>query len=374
MRVGVFPQLFIGLIKKMSNLKKVFKQIVQIDSQSGEEKKMISFINNYFNNRGIKKYYSDKEGNTLFRLGKIGKPILISAHLDTVIPGKNIVPILKKGLWQSNGKTILGADNKSSVAVILSVIDEIIKKKDIPNLEILFTVKEEIGDNLLTFPFTILESKKGVIFDSANPIGGIVLSSPEITNFKIEFIGKVAHSSRPDLGINSILALKYFLAKIKLGFNDKKQTIINIGQISGGEGVNTIPGNICLKGEIRSFKKKLFNQKIELIKRILKNIKLKFKIRVKIYFSGYLPGYNHKKNNKWVIFLAKSINKELGSQSKYFQTSGVSDANFFNFKNIKVVNLTDGVVEAHTKKEKIKQKDMDTLSKILKNIIFNFRA
>lgn len=359
--------------KHMNKLEALFKQIVVIDSPSGYEKKLTRFIINFFKERGINDYYIDKTGNLLIQIGSEGKPLLISAHLDTVEPGCGIKPILKNGYWQSDGSTILGADNKSTLAAILFTLDNLLKIKIKQKLEIIFTVKEEVGDNLTDFPFKKLRSKVGIIFDNANPLGGIVLSSPEIINFQIDFLGKASHSSRQDLGINALSAFQYFLQKIKLGFNDNKKTTINIGKIEGGTGINIIPEKIIIQGEIRSFKKKFFQKQINLIKNNLKTVEGKFNVTTKIDFNGYLAGYDHKKNDSWLKFLSEQIKKQWGVKPSYYKINGVSDANYFNHKGIKVVNLADGVTNAHSVEEKIKNEDIEKITQLLKKIINGYK-
>src|SRR3954468_9366005 len=61
-------------------------------------------------------------GNLLARIPGPGeRTILLCAHLDTVPEDGTIEPVLVDGGWESAGDTILGADNKAAVAVLLEV-------------------------------------------------------------------------------------------------------------------------------------------------------------------------------------------------------------------------------------------------------------
>ena len=61
-------------------------------------------------------------GNLLARIpGRGERTILLCAHLDTVPEHDVIEPVLDDGGWVSAGDTILGADNKAAVAVMLEV-------------------------------------------------------------------------------------------------------------------------------------------------------------------------------------------------------------------------------------------------------------
>ena len=71
---------------------------------------------------------------------------MLNAHMDTVEPGRGIVPELNDGVFTSQGDTILGADDKSAIAIILEAL-QIIEENNLAcgPLEVVFTVCEEIG-------------------------------------------------------------------------------------------------------------------------------------------------------------------------------------------------------------------------------------
>ena len=123
-----------------------FKQMVRIDSPTGKEKGMADWLLNHFESRGITAD-TDGVGNVFARIPGKGRPILLAAHMDTVMPGEGIVPVVVDDdgdTIRSSGQTILGADNKSTIAVFLEVIDSL-KENRIPHrgVELLFTVDEE---------------------------------------------------------------------------------------------------------------------------------------------------------------------------------------------------------------------------------------
>ena len=133
-----------------------FMELVKIDSVSRKEKKVADFLEKKLKGLGIeitvdqagKKIKSDT-GNIIARLrGRVKKaiPIMFSAHMDTVVPGKNINPICMGEKIVSSGKTILGADDKAAIAALLEAL-YIIKEKNIQygNIEVVFSICEEIG-------------------------------------------------------------------------------------------------------------------------------------------------------------------------------------------------------------------------------------
>lgn len=347
-------------IASMKNVVDLFLELVQIDSPSGHEQDMITFTKNWLDEIGLS-YQIDKSGNILAKNQGKDQPILFCVHMDTVEPGRNIKPVIENGYLKSSGNTILGADNKATVASVMTAVEEYLKKtKNQKSFEILFTVDEENGSGLQSFPFKWIDSKKGYVFDSIKPIGSIILRSPYICLFKAEFIGKASHSSTPEKGDNALTPAIKALNKIKVGKLDKGETTINIGLISGGTGINIIPEKVIIKGEIRSYQKKLFDYHLSEIKTIFN--------KAKFTTSGFAPGYNHKKTS----LLIKKINKVynfLNIKPQYYSYSAVSDANILNSKGIETVNLGDGVENTHTVKEQIKINDLIILQKIILSLL-----
>ena len=140
----------------MDNMKivDIFTTIVKIDSVSGNEQNMAKYIKNWLEKVGFE-WKQDKLGSILaIEKGNNSPKLLLSSHMDTVEPGKDINPIIKNGYIQSDGKTILGADNKASISALICAIEEYKEKnKKLPNIELLFSVKEETGGGLEFFPF-----------------------------------------------------------------------------------------------------------------------------------------------------------------------------------------------------------------------------
>ena len=341
----------------MNKVVDLFLKLVQIDCPSGHEHGMINYVKNWLDKIGLN-YQVDSKGNILAKKPGIGPPILFCTHMDTVEPGRGIEPVVVDNkIIKSSEKTILGADNKVAIASLMIAVEE---SQSLKSFELLFTVNEENGDGLSKFPFDWVKSKIGFTFDSIKPIGSIILRSPYICLFEAEFNGKASHSSTPENGINALIPAINAIKKIKVGKLDKGETTINIGLINGGTGVNVIPEKVMIKGEIRSYQKKLFGHHLANIKSALKESKFTT--------SGFAHGYCHKKTSG----LIKKVNRiydSLNIKPQYYSHSAVSDANILNFKGIEVINLGDGVKNAHTVNEQIKVIDLAKLNSIICKIL-----
>jgi tripeptide aminopeptidase len=341
-----------------------FLKLVQIDSESGQEIKMIRYLIQWFKKLGIK-YYQDSSGNLIGNIQGQGQPLILCSHMDTVAPGKNIKPVVIDGVIRSSGSTILGADNKATLAAIMVAVEQKMIQLNKRALELLFTIKEEVGDNLQTLPKRLLKGQEILLFDSATPLGTIVLRSPEIINFSIKIYGQSAHASRPDKGKNAIMAMTNLIHLIKPGYHDQLETTINIGLISGGVGINTIPSIGVLKGEIRSYSANLMKKWQKKLQDSISITQSTFGTTIDISFSGYCPGYQHAPNSNLINKL-KQVNQSLRLSTKLNRYSGVSDANLLNSYGFTAINLGDGVENPHSNLEQIKVDDLVKLTEIIK--------
>ncbi|HAR34344.1 MAG TPA: peptidase T, partial [Desulfobacter sp.] len=162
-------------------------------------------------------------------------PVMLSGHMDTVVPGKGVKVIFEDGVFRSDGTTILGSDDKSALAVILEVM-QVIKDNNLPcpPVEVVMTVCEEQG--LLgakNLDCSRLKSKFGYILDAVDT-QGIVNRAPAANKISAKIYGRAAHAgSSPENGISSIYAASCAIAKLELGRIDQ-ETTCNLGLISGG--------------------------------------------------------------------------------------------------------------------------------------------
>ena len=148
-------------------------------------------------------------GNLLARVaGEQPGYVMFCAHLDTVPHVGPIEVRDEDGIYRSAGETILGADNKAAVTVLVELILEAVESKPATGIELLLTVSEETG--LLgagAFDVSALESQSGFVLDHASPIGEIAIASPTYKRIVAEFTGIEAHAGiRPEAGRSAIAA------------------------------------------------------------------------------------------------------------------------------------------------------------------------
>ena len=125
-----------------------FCELVKIDSPSDEEEEVAQYLIPILENLGFS-VARDAHGNVIAS-EEGDSPLLLSAHMDTVEPGRGIVPSIKDDRRVSDGTTIMGGDCKAGVAAILEGVTSVKEeKKSHRPLQIVFTRGEEIGLSLI---------------------------------------------------------------------------------------------------------------------------------------------------------------------------------------------------------------------------------
>lgn len=243
-------------------LARSFVELVKIDSISKEEAALCCLLKKQLADLGVDTLVDDAgdcvgsdTGNLIgrFKGDREVRPLLFSAHMDTVSPGKGIRPIFDEGIFRSGGDTILGADDKAGIAIILEAL-RCIREGNLPSgpLELVFSICEEIGlQGAKHLAYDRLTARMGYVLDTRNP-EVIVTHAPAANRLRIQIDGKSAHAgAEPEKGINAIALAAKAIAPLQLGRIDD-ETTCNIGIIEGGAATNIVPSKVVMQGEVRS--------------------------------------------------------------------------------------------------------------------------
>ena len=357
-----------------------FMELVKIDSVSREEKEVADFLVQKLKDLGLEvrvdqagEKVKSNSGNIIARLrGDKNKatPIMFSAHMDTVVPGKNINPICDGEKIVSDGKTILGADDKAAIAALLEAL-YIIKEKNISHgdIEIVFTICEEIGlHGAKNLDISSLNARMAFVLDCGGQVGEIINAAPSQNSLKIIIHGKAAHAgSNPEEGINAIQVAGFVLSRMKLGRIDE-ETTTNIGIISGGKATNIIPDEVILEGEVRSRKEEKLEKYTEQLKKIAEDTAQEFKAKAEVKINREYYCYNLSTDDQVVKIAMKAV-KDMGLEPLLHPTGGGSDANVFNKKSFPAVDLAIGMEKVHTLEEYILVKNLKNTAEYVLSII-----
>jgi tripeptide aminopeptidase len=345
-------------------LNESFAALCAIPSPFGRERAMADAVTAELRALGLEVEEDDAAqaaragaGNLLARIGgRSDRSVLLCAHLDTVPHDAAIEPVLIDGAWESAGDTILGADNKAAVAVLLAVARRTAVEGAPVGLELLFTVSEENAlAGAKAFDVTRLRSELGYVFDHATPVGGIVIASPSYARVEARFRGAAAHAGiRPEDGRSAIAAAAKAIAAMPLGRLDD-ETTANIGTITGGAGGTNVVPELCqFLGEARS----LSDQRLEaVIAEILGHIHdaandPACECDVDVMVERLFEGYKHAPDAPQVL-AAEAALRACGYSPDRIVTGGGSDANAFEARGFPVTNLANGTEHNHEPTERV---------------------
>lgn len=362
-------------ILNKGRLIKRFLKYVRILSPSEHEKEFANLIKKEL--RALRyKPYQDSMGNIFVDVkgdDRSAPCIFLNAHIDTVAVNKRIKPRRHHGIITSDGTTILGADNKAGVAVIMEVLEILMRDKiSHGDLQIIFTVQEEIGlKGSKNMRQSWLNADFGYVLDGGD-IDEIIHKAPSQYSLEAEVWGKAAHAGvRPEEGINSIKVASEAITKMKLGRIDK-ETTANIGIIKGGTATNIVPEKVELHGEARSHSLRKLKAQIKHMQKCLTSACHRHKAHLKAKIKHVYGSFDISKNDKVLKIAADSL-YDLGIKPKIKQTGGGSDANIFNSLGVKSVIIGVGADRVHTKAERVKINEMCDGVKFVLEILQNAR-
>ena len=358
-------------------IKNLLLELVQIDSVSREERDVAQRIKQLCEEMGAEVFIDDageavggNTGNVIARFpGTVpeAEPIMMSAHMDTVVPGRGVKPIVEGDIIRTDGTTVLGGDDKSGCAVILETI-RCLQEQKIPHapIDAIFSICEEVG--LLGakhVDMSRVRAKYGIVFDSDDP-GFLFTKGPSANHFEFKIHGLESHAGvAPEFGISAIKIAAEAIAAMKLGRIDE-ETTANIGVIHGGEATNIITNLVTLKGEARSLDDaKLEAQTAHMIKCFedaaakyevtVEGVTTKASVESSVTREYYAMDVS---DDSRVVRLVKEAASRMGLDVKTLASGGGCDANIFNKRGIECANLGTGMRAIHTVKEWLDVKDM----------------
>ena len=226
--------------------------LVRIDSPSNEEEDVSKHLEERLRNLNFQ-VERDAHGNVI--ASEPGDdPLLLSAHMDTVEPGRGIKPQVRGDRIESDGTTILGADCKAGVAAIMEALQSTAQEGRARRpVQVVFTRGEEIGlVGASNLDYSMIRAKESVVFDGNGPVNRITGSSPTYVAFDVSVKGRAAHAGvEPEKGLSAIRIATDIISELPQGRLDE-ETTFNVGLISGGSVRNAVPADVAFSGEFRS--------------------------------------------------------------------------------------------------------------------------
>jgi tripeptide aminopeptidase len=342
-------------------LNETFQTLCRIESPSRRERECADWVEAELRSLGLQveedsvgARVGSNAGNLLTRIaGRGDGSLLLCAHLDTVPLTAPVEPVMVDGGWENANDGILGADNKSAVAILVELARRLVSNPPEMGVELLFTVCEEVSlRGSKEFDVGKLRSSFGYVFDHATPIGEIVVASPSHQRLVAEMRGRAAHAGvRPEAGRSAIAAVAQAVAAMRLGRLDE-ETTANVGTIEGGTAINVIPEHCRIEAEVRSVdEEKLQTALTDMIDR-LQDAANASECDVDLVVERMFEGYRTRPRAPHVVLAERAL-KMCGYEPSHIASGGASDANSFNAAGFPCANLADGSERNHQPDERI---------------------
>jgi tripeptide aminopeptidase len=340
-----------------------FLELVQVDSETGEEGQIAEHLKAKFRELGVlveEDNAKEKTGHGANNLictleGEVPADVIyFTSHMDTVVPGKGVKPSIQDGKIVTDGSTILGADDKAGLASIFEAI-RVLKEQNVKHgtVQFIITVGEESG--LLgakALEKEMIKAKYGYALDSDGPVGDIITAAPSQAKLLVTIYGKTAHAGvAPEKGVSAITLAAKSISKMPLGRIDH-ETTANIGRFEGGQKTNIVCDEVHILAEARSLVKEKLDQQIEKMKLGFEETSKALGGRAEVEVQMMYPNFKFAETDHLVQVAKKAIEK-IGRPSRILESGGGSDANVIAGLGIPTVNLAIGYEDIHTKNEKM---------------------
>lgn len=220
------------------------------------EAAIADYIEGFFRARGIETQRQavvpDRE-NVIARIpGRdSNRRIVFEAHMDTVaVAGMTVAPfepVIHDGRMYGRG----ACDTKGGMAAMMEAVASLTGDQVTPPCEVWFaaTIDEEFSYRGVAALCEDLQANAAIVAEPTNLHP--VIASKGLVRFKIETLGKAAHSALPHLGVNAIAQMATVIAAIEDHNRQLAQSVhpllgkatCSIGVIRGGVQINQVPAN-----------------------------------------------------------------------------------------------------------------------------------
>lgn len=320
--------------------------------------------------------YALLPANTRKKYPSIG----LIAHMDTSpdAPGRGVKPKCVKDengvdIIKSDGRTLLGADDKAGIAEIMTAVEFYVENPEFPhgNVYIAFTPDEEIGRGTDHFNHNIFKA------NFAYTIDGGAEGEIEIENFnaavaKIDITGKPYH---PGYAKNKMVNAAIIAGKLIEIISSERIPENSEGRdgfyhITKVEAVVAKAHIECL---IREFDEEQFQEKQRYLKYVVDAINDQFgkgtaKLEIK---EQYRNMFEIISKYPEIVDLAKNSMKNAGVTPRLTPIRGGTDGVKLCFEGLPCPNLYTGGINFHSLSEYIPVASLHSATETIKHIISN---
>lgn len=327
----------------------ILSKLISIKSENSNEAEVADYIESLFkpyqgqNIKIDRIQYAPGRDNLVVTIGEGNKLLGFSGHEDVVSAGDisqwSSDPYsakIKDGKLYGRG----ASDMKSGLAALIIAMLDMLESHEVPGkIRLLCTVGEETGEygaaQLVKKGYA--DGLSGLIIaEPGNNMTEIGYTSKGVIDYIVTSIGKQAHSSQPQNGINAIDHLVDFANQVKPIMDSFDKVNPVLGKLThvqsvfqGGSQINSVPARAIIKGNIRTIpeypNKIVFNALNGLVEKL--NQKPGYNLSIRYSFpEEAMPG----DKNAPLIKLMEKVHDEIFDTSvNVVGQSGASDGSEF---------------------------------------------
>jgi tripeptide aminopeptidase len=303
-------------------------QIQQVPAPTFEEQRRAEFVREMFLKEGLQDVSMDSVNNVYARLAgkKNSKPLIVSAHMDTVFPSETSLHITREE-DRIYGPGI--GDNSVGVAALFGLIWMVCGRKIELQNDVWFVAnvcEEGLGDlrGMKAMVDRFGENVKAYLVVEGLSLGHIYHRAIGVRRYRV--VAKTAGGhSWSDYGQPSAIheAAKLATQITSLSVPAMPRTTLNIGKISGGTGVNVLASEAAFELDLRSESMKMLNALVRQVEELIHSANREG-VKIETEVIGARPAGEIASDHP-LIRLAEECLREQGIKAEL--TSGSTDAN-----------------------------------------------
>jgi tripeptide aminopeptidase len=350
-------------------------QIQQIPAPTFEEKTRGEFVRSLFVKENLKDVAMDSIGNVLARLpgsDSSARPLIVSAHLDTVFPNRTSLQVRKEA-----GK-VFGpgiGDNSLGVAALFGLLWSLRQRKIELKRDVWFVAnvgEEGLGDlqGMREVVNRFGADVTGYLILEGLALGHVYHKGIGVQRYRIHVQTNGGHSWSDYGNPSAVHELAALVTKLTaMDVPSVPRSTMNVGTISGGTGVNVLASDAICELDLRSESPTALTKLIGQAERLIRSANRE-DVKVTFEIIGQRPAGEITENHP-LIQLAVDCSQAQGLSATL--TAGSTDANIPLSKGYPalVLGITTGG-GAHTIKEFIDAepvtKGMDVLVKFVEGV------
>ena len=302
-----------------------------------------------------------------------GRDIILNKEKDVILSTDDF-PELKnyKGqtLITTDGKTLLGADNKAGIAEIISALEYFIKNPEVKHgtIKIAFTPDEEVGRGTETFDVERFGADFAYTVDGGE-IGGLEYETFNAAKAKLTIKGKNVHPGSAKNTMVSSLRIGFEFNNLlpeneKPEYTEDYEGFYHLLETKGAV------EETVMKYIIRDHDMEKFENKKELFEKTVEYLNYKYKNRITLKMEDQYYNMSEKIEPVYhIVETAKKAMEDLGIEPIINPVRGGTDGARLSYIGLPTPNIFTGGHNFHGKYEYIPLESMEKAVLVIRKIV-----